>query len=571
MTIKKELIQYANDCISGKIVSGKKHIWACRRLLRDFERENTDKFPYYWDESRAVNIVEWFKMLRHSKGVLAGQPIQLTAWQKFNLCQIYGWRRVEDGRRRFRKSFCEVGRKNAKSQMESGVALYEISVTAAENGEMAEGYTAGTKRDQSKIIFNECGYMLKGSPLRTKFKITRDKITHIKTGSYLKALTKEDGQKGDGTNPALLVLDEYHQHQTTEFYDLGLGAQSKEPLLMIITTAGMDLSYPCYTQEYAYCAQLLDPDNDAVENEEYFADILEADPGDDPGDVNTWLKANPIRASYPEGLAKIQGDYDVAQAVPEKMVAFRTKCLDQWVQARENGYMDMEKWRRCKVDKIPYDTRGMVVYVGFDLSAKIDLTSVSFIIPVQDGNEVKFILYSHSFIPSEEKLREHEIKDKAPFTAWREMGYLTVTNSEIVDQSAVMAYVLDTCKKNGWEIACLCFDPSGAGKIMMDLSEEGYTVEEVYQSQRSLNEATLGFREQVYTGNVLYENNPLLTFAMGNAVVRMNQGMIKIDKDAAKKRIDPVDATLCAYKLAMYHDFYTPEKSVEEWLASDEW
>ena len=47
--------------------------------------------------------------------------------------------------------------------------------------------------------------------------------------------------------------------------------------------------------------------------------------------------------------------------------------------------------------------------------------------------------------------------------------------------------------------------------------------------------------------------------------------MIKIDKDAAKKRIGPVDALLCAYKLAMYHDFYKPEKSVEEWLDSDAW
>ena len=106
---------------------------------------------------------------------------------------------------------------------------------------------------------------------------------------------------------------------------------------------------------------------------------------------------------------------------------------------------------------------------------------------------------------------------------------------------------------------------------MMDLSNEGYDVEEVYQSQRSLNEATLGFREQVYAGNVLYEPNPLLTFAMGNAMVRSVNGMIKIDKDMKKKRIDPVDAALCAFKLAMYHDFYEPSKSLEEWLDSDTW
>ena len=85
-------------------------------MLRDFDREGEADFHYCWDEERAQNIVDWFALLRHSKGVLAGQPIVLTDWQKFFLCQIYGWRRLEDGRRRFKKSFVECGRKNAKSQ-----------------------------------------------------------------------------------------------------------------------------------------------------------------------------------------------------------------------------------------------------------------------------------------------------------------------------------------------------------------------------------------------------------------------------------------------------------------------
>ena len=50
-------------------------------------------------------------------------------------------------------------------------------------------------------------------------------------------------------------------------------------------------------------------------------------------------------------------------------------------------------------------------------------------------------------------------------------------------------------------------------------------------------------------------HNPLLNYAMSNAVIRQNNGMIKIDKDASTKRIDPVDAALGAFKLALYHDF----------------
>ena len=104
----------------------------------------------------------------------------------------------------------------------------------------------------------------------------------------------------------------------------------------------------------------------------------------------------------------------------------------------------------------------------------------------------------------------------------------------------------------------------------MDLSDEGYEVEEVYQSHKSLNESTQGFREQVYSGNIIYTYNPLLNFAMSNAVIRKNQGLIKIDKDATTQRIDPVDAILCAYKLALYHEFTQSFlKSIDEYLGSD--
>ena len=429
MSIREELLLYTEDCVNDRISSGKKHKWACLRFIEDCKKEtarNTlkDPWPYYWNEEEAEAIIDWFALLRHSKGDLAGQPITLTLWQKFNLCQLYGWRELKTGYKRFKQSFIEVGRKNAKSQMEAGVALYEISVCATKNQENYEYYTAGTKRDQSKIILNEAKLMLNNSPLKSKFKITRDAILHRKTGSFIKALSKEDGQNGDGTNPAGLILDEYHQHKTTEFYDLGLGSNTKEPLLMIITTAGMDLTYPCYTQEYTYCSGILNPDVD-IWNEEYLIDICEVDPEDYKEDIKNledeklWEKANPIRMSYENGRKKIRNAWNIAKSIPEKMTAFLTKMLNIWVQAKENGYMDMAKWKTCQVKEIPIDTRGLDVYVGFDMSAKIDLTSVAFVIPFlseevdESGKKImKYIIYSHSFIPNREKLAERKARTR---------------------------------------------------------------------------------------------------------------------------------------------------------------
>ena len=573
MTIKQELIKYAKQCIADKIPSCTKHKWACRRFLNDIERAKNTKCPFVWNEDEAQRIVKWFGLLKHSKGVLAGQFINLTVSQKFGLCQIYGWRRRADGMRRFNKSYQQKGRKNAKSQEQAGVILYEMAYGSTKNKEIYECYCAGTKRDQSKIIFNECQNLLKGSPLAVKFKCGKQIIEHIKTGSFLKALCKEDGRKGDGTNPAILVLDEYHQHDTSEFYDLAIGSNTKEPLLMIITTAGVDLNVPCYQEEYQYVSGLLDPDKPDIENDEYFADIFEAESGIPLTDENFELlakMANPIRAYYTEGMKKLHDDYIIAKSVPQKMTSFLTKALNVWVQARENGYMIMSKWNRCKAEKLPVDVSGREVYVGFDMSAKIDLTSVAFIIPFKDGDTVKYILFSHSFIPNRDKLRERMIVDKMPYDAWERNGWLTVTDTEIVDQNAVMKYVTDFVEKNGLAINCLCFDPANASKLMLEMSDEGYVVDEVYQSHKSLNEATAGFREQVYCGNVVFLNNPLLNYAMGNAVIRTNNGLIKIDKDATRRRIDPVDAVLCAFKLAMYHEFIDTV-STEEWLNSEGW
>lgn len=561
MSHLEDIKQYARSCLADEIPSGQKHKWACKRFLDDLDRVGTADFPYIWSEDNADKIVKWFSLLKHSKGALAGKPIDLNNWQKFRACQLYGWIHRETGKKRFKKSFTEVGRKNAKSQMEAGEALYEIAIQATKNMETYEVYTAGTKRDQSKIVFSECNLMTKGSILRSKFNFKRDEIAHIKTGSFIKPLSKEDGKTGDGTNPACLILDEYHQHPTTDFYDLGLGSNTKEPMLTIITTAGKDLTYPCYTQEYDYCSKVLDPDVD-VKNDEYFIDICEADKDDDPGALETWQKANPIRAFYDEGIKKIAEDYEIAKQIPEKMIAFMTKVLNIWVSAANNGYMDMKKWKACEVKELPIDLKGRPVYVGFDMSSKIDLTSVAFVVPFQTNKKdssnkkiVNYAVWTHSFIPTVDKLREHIIKDKVPYDAWERLGYLTLTNTPIVDQATVMRYVLDECVKYQLDIQCLCFDPANASKLMMDLSDEGYTVEEVYQSHKSLNESTQGFREQVYSGNVLYLHNPLFNYAMSNAVTRTNNGLIKIDKDATTKRIDPVDATLGAFKLALYHNF----------------
>lgn len=552
MIILDRLINYANDCLNDIIISGDKHKKACKRFLRDVDYSNSDSScNFYWDDENANKIIEWFKLLKHSKGILAGNFIDLTIWQQFVLCQIYGWRLKNTNIKRFKNAFILVGRKNAKSQMQAGCILYEMSVQSQQNNEIYECYCAGTKREQSKIIFDECRNLLKGSPIQSKFKVTNYIITHLKTSSFLKALNKEDGQKGDGTNPAVLVIDEYHQHPTTEFYDLGLGANTKDSIVMIISTAGTNLNYPCYVQEYKYCSEIL---NNSVFNDSYFVDILEVDQNDDISDFNNWHKANPVRMSYQNGIDKLQADFNISVSIPDKLVMFKTKCLNVWVNAGVDKYLDYSKWETNICHDFDMDLTNFECYVGFDMSSKIDLTSVSFIIPIDYENRRKYVIYSHSFIPNIEKLNERIQTDKKPYDSWVDRGFITLTNSPVIDQNVVVDYVLRFCKEHNFLINTMCFDINNASKLMLEMSDLGYNVEEIYQSYRALNEVTHSFRECVYNNDLIILDNPVLNYSVSNAIIKStSDNLIKIDKNKKTSRIDPLDAVMCAFKLANFH------------------
>lgn len=225
----------------------------------------------------------------------------------------------------------------------------------------------------------------------------------------------------------------------------------------------------------------------------------------------------------------------------------------------------MAKWKKCQVDKIPYDLENRDVFVGVDVSAKIDLTSVAFIIPIMDNGIARYIVFSHSFIPNRDKLRERIKKDKQPYDAWEEQDHLTVQDEDIVDQQQVTEYIIAYCELNNWKIKLIAFDPANSSKMMLDMSNMGYTTVEAFQSHKSLNEGTVDLREQVFKGNLLYTYNPLLNYAMANSVIKKNNGLIKIDKDKTTKRIDPVDALICAYKYVMYYEFEpeTPELTAD--------
>ena len=147
--------------------AGKYHRLAAVRHLRDRarEREQTADFPYRFDIERAERLFRFAEQLRHYKGEWAGRYIRLEPHQRFRLGSVFAWVHVETGLRRFRVAYHEIPRKNGKSLEAAVVALY---LTFFDQEPGAEGYCIATKREQAKIVFNDCKKLVESSGLRSR-------------------------------------------------------------------------------------------------------------------------------------------------------------------------------------------------------------------------------------------------------------------------------------------------------------------------------------------------------------------------------------------------------------------
>ena len=566
-TLRDELTKYCNDILSGKIRAGKKHKWACQRLLKDFQREGAKDFPYVFDEEKSNRYFDWMRLFEHTKGDLAGQLIEPHIIQKFVFGQIYGWVHQDTGLRRFRKAYWQVGRKNAKSQGMAVMGLYEMAAMAES---CAEVYVAATKRDQTRYVWGEADLIHTRCPYTTGKIVTKfdaalgtKVILHPKSGSFFSRLSKDDKKKGDGGNPQCGIVDEYHAHETTEFPDvLSSGMKTRrQPILFIITTAGFELNNPCYTEEYDYVSKLLDPDIDFVENDRYFALVCELDTDeegnlvDDIKDEKNWIKANPIVAGTVTGMESIRVELTEALVKPEKMRDFLTKTMDVWVNQRSAGYMNMGKWKSCGADVMP-DVSGLNAYVGLDLSATIDLTSVGIEVPLPDE---RIAVFSHSFMP-EATLFARMKQDKVPFDRWRKDGWITVTRGSSVDYRFMVKWVLEFLKQKDLIDQEWCFDRHLSVMVANGLEEGEYdgmkhTVTGIPQGIPTLSNPTKDFRAMVYDEKIIHEKNPVLSWAMSNAVVRKDHNdNIMLDKAKAIQRIDPAASIINAHVRVLAHE-----------------
>jgi len=173
------------------------------------------------NKEAAAKVCDFFPVvLRHSKGAIAGQPFELLPWQKTVLSELFG-RLNPDGTRTRRVGYIEVPKKNGKSTLLAGIALY-LLVADAEPG--AEIYGAAADREQASIIYREAAAMVRASPSLSKHceVIDSRKTILVKaTNSFYRVLSA-DAFRAEGLNIHGLLFDELHAQRDRRLWAFAL-------------------------------------------------------------------------------------------------------------------------------------------------------------------------------------------------------------------------------------------------------------------------------------------------------------------------------------------------------------
>lgn len=549
---------YAEGVATGKIVACKWVRLAGQRHLDDLAAAETAAFPFRFDEAKANSVCKFCELFEHIKGPKAGSKIHLEPWQVFIVASVFGWVRKDTGNRRYRKAYIEVPRGNAKSTLSAVIALYCM---AADGESGADVFSAATKREQARIVFDVAQNMARrsaGFRRRLSVRVDANAIVQPKTASIFKPLAAEDGTQ-DGLNVHLGVVDELHAHKTRGLYDVIETAAAKrlQSLIWIISTAGTNQAGICY-EVRTYGTKILEKtfDDDSV-----FVIIYTIDDGDDWKDPRVWEKANPNWgvSVMPEAFAQLMLK---ATRTPSAVNNAKTKYLDIWTNA-DVAWMDMAKWRGGAVAGIrESDFETERCWGGLDLASKIDLAVAVKIfrrlVPSDqegEGSKPHYYAFLKAWLP-EARVRN---SPNSQYEGWVREGFIEVTPGNIIDYDEIEAHLKTWPGR--FEVASVAYDPYQATGTVTRLMKEGFTMVEVGATVKNLSEPMKELDALVLDGRFHHDGNPLLTWMISNVVAHTDKKEnIFPNKQTVQNKIDGPVAIIMALSRALLD-----EEPEDEW------
>lgn len=500
---------------------------------------------YYFDDTAAQVTVNFFeKLLVHVKGEWADQPFLLQDWQKEDIIRpLFGWKQA-DGTRKYRTAYIEVPRKNGKSNLASGIALFLLF---ADGEKGAEIYSAAADRDQAHIVFDLAKTMTDKAPQLNKIsKIYKRSIVYSEAESFYRVLSADVPTK-HGFNAHGVVVDELHAQPNRDLVDVlvtSTGAR-RQPLTIFITTAGYDRESICW-EYHEYARQVLEG---IIDDPSFFAYIMATDPEDDWTDPEIWAKANPglgtqVKMDYLENQARR------AQNSPAYQNTFRRMHLNQWTQ-QESRWLSMEAWDACGGPINAKLLEGAPCYGGLDLASTSDIASFVLTFPAEEGEEEQFAWLPFFWIP-EENMIGRARKDRVPYDAWVRDKFITATEGNVIDYGYIVRDIEALAEI--YNIKEIAFDRWGAFQVSQQMEGAGFVMVGFGQGFASMSAPTKELLRLILDRKLHHGNNPVLRWMADNLVVSTDPaGNVKPNKAKSREKIDGVVAGVMGLDRAIRH------------------
>lgn len=547
MQLTKEnsyLLEYWDKIESGEITVGYYIKREIQNLIEDLQNP-----VYTYDTTESHKRIRFMETCAlQSKAPWYNKPLVLMLWQKAFFEVLYSYKMADTGFRRFIEALLIISRKNGKTSMMAGDALYDLFV-----GEGGNDICCASNDDrQCRILWTEIANMR--TRLDSKKQITSQNLTEIRNDLKNIKVSRLSNkvQNMDGFNFSKCYIDEIHDvaesNATCSIYEACWRSMSarEQPLLICMSTEGFNRQ--CFSDKKIEEAKaIIEGEVDNI----HFLPFLYLQDSEQEiwQNEETWYKSNPA-LNVVKKASKLRMDIETAKRDSSSRIHMLTKDFNI-AQNSARAWLNLEDYDYPQVKWALEDFRDCFCLAAVDLSETTDLTVCNLLF-MRPNDNTKYI-YSHCWIP-EIKLQKSDDKTAgADYRQWIKSGYMSVCDGADNDVTVVADWLGELKQQYGIRALACYYDQRFAKPFVARLEDIGIESEVIAQSKYVLSSPIKLMENDLKYHIINYNNNPVMKWCLSNASLDVdNAGRVLIVKQRGQheKRIDA--AVACAILLAGY-------------------
>lgn len=524
---------YCQKVVDQEVPACDWELKACARFLSMLKQSFQPGCPYSFSMAHVVDACDFLEKLPHVKGFEG--TVLLEPVQCWWVAGIFGFRDRDTGLRWVRQATLLIPRKNGKSLLSSGIAMF-CATCEGEPG--AEVIISAGSEEQALKVYGPIRAMIDLEPdLRMQYGAVtnRDKTEFKKTGGYIQPVATV-AKNNDGFNPHVVIAEELHA-QKQDVVSVLASAQGarRQPLFLSIGTAGRKAEGPAYDDMRQCQAVLLG----RMSAPRMFVAMYLPDKDDDGQHFDQTLieKLNPL---YGVSLqeASIEKEMRDARQSPANLNEYKRTRLNIWSRAAGN-LIEPEKWDDCADPALQLELlRGFPMYVGLDLASRNDLSAASFLVKVGDTLYQVAKFWIGRNVP---RMKDDRFADA--FNKWVDDGFLEATDlhgGTFVDPDAILELTLQMMK--GHNVIGVALDDYQANHLASKIERTGVPTYIVRKNAKALTQSTNDLISRCGNPRLLqHDGNPVMGWCAANVVGHYDQNSNVLPKKESPNSLSSID------------------------------